>query len=324
MNCPAFSHATQAKQANPHGLAVEILNPYSSSAATHRDPTWNPPGHWKPWLGDWSVDLWKGSNQGPDFSNTCGLNVHVKARVLTVPGGAPAQEIRAKVLSQGYACRSRVYIHGGYMQQIGIYACYDSTWYYLGWVLYAHLDNMAHRVDDVFDPANELIGTVFQGGVVTGCWKSCHMHLEFRNTKDRSSYSVTPSMNGIASTDRIGIIGAKLSGTLQPATDCAEFVNDINFPDGAPVSPGENFDKGWRLKNCGDTAWSGYQAVRIAGSYGPEAFNVPTVGPGETGELWTGMTAPAAPGRHRATYQLKGTRGNFGQGFWVEIVVRQP
>ena len=40
------------------------------------------------------------------------------------------------------------------MQQIGIYACYDSTWYDLGWVLYAHLDNMAHQVDDVFDPTS--------------------------------------------------------------------------------------------------------------------------------------------------------------------------
>jgi len=321
MDCIAFSHDTPTKQANPHKLAVEILNPYDVSAATHQAAKWSPPGHWKPWRGDWAVDLWKGSHQGPDFGNTCGLNVHVKARILTIPDGTPAQVIRAKVLAQGFACKSRVYIEGGYTQQIGIYACYDSTWYDLGWVLYAHLDNMLHTVDDVFDPADEIIGSAFQGGVITGCWGSCHMHLEFYNTKGHSAYSVTPAMNEIASMGRIGIIGGNLSGNLYLGQDCAEFVADINFPDGAPISPGQNFNKGWRLKNCGDTTWGGYQAVRVAGSYGPEFFNVPAVGPGETGELWTGMTAPTTPGRHRATYQLKGSHGNFGEGFWVEIVV---
>jgi hypothetical protein len=33
------------------------------------------------------------------------------------------------------------------------------------------------------------------------------------------------------------------------------------------------------------------------------------------------MIAPREPGIHRATYQIKGPRGNFGEKFWVEIDV---
>jgi hypothetical protein len=98
---------------------------------------------------------------------------------------------------------------------------------------------------------------------------------------------------------------------------------DINYPDGSQFPPG--FNKGWRLSNCGDTTWdSSYRAIRISGSYGPVSFAVPAVAPGQTGELWATFTAPTTPNTYRATYKLEGPSGQFGDPFWVEIVVIAP
>ena len=107
-------------------------------------------------------------------------------------------------------------------------------------------------------------------------------------------------------------------------TDCSAFVADLSYPDGTEVSPGETISKGWRLSNCGNTTWSpggGYSAVKISGSYGPSSFSIPTVAPGSNGDLYASITVPTSPGTHRATYQLSGAGGTFGDPFWVEIVV---
>lgn len=103
--------------------------------------------------------------------------------------------------------------------------------------------------------------------------------------------------------------------------DCAQFARDLSIPDGAQVSPGATFLKRWQLENCGNTTWNGYQAVRVDGSYGPLSIDVSSIAPDALGEVRTDMTAPSEPGLHRATYQLRGPHGNFGQKFWVEINV---
>jgi len=110
----------------------------------------------------------------------------------------------------------------------------------------------------------------------------------------------------------------------KPTNDCSTFIEDLTYPDGAPVSKGETFRKGWRLSNCGDTTWSAaddYRAVRVSGNYGPSSFDIPTVGPGKSGKLYVDITAPSTIGTHRATYRLEGPRGVFGTSFWVEIKV---
>jgi hypothetical protein len=48
-----------------------------------------------------------------------------------------------------------------------------------------------------------------------------------------------------------------------------KFLGDLNYPDGAQVSPGAVINKGWRLQNCGTTDWVGFKAVRIAGTTAP-------------------------------------------------------
>ncbi len=108
------------------------------------------------------------------------------------------------------------------------------------------------------------------------------------------------------------------------AADCATFNADINYPDGTTVAPGQTINKGWRLNNCGTTYWSGYRAVRVGGTFGPTAFDVPTVAPGTTGDLYANITVPTTSGLHRATYKLEGRNGQFGESFWVEVNVVAP
>ena len=115
-------------------------------------------------------------------------------------------------------------------------------------------------------------------------------------------------------------------------TDSAEFIADVTVPDGTQYSPGDTFDKTWRLQNNGTSTWTtGYNLVFISGSQmngpalQPLAADVP---PGETVDLTVALTAPAEPGTHRGFWLMQNALGeNFGIGpaadlaFYVEISV---
>lgn len=204
----AADFGTNAVTDNPHGLAVEILNPYTFTLETH--PDWGPPGHWTPWGGDWAGDIWKDNFAG-GLGYTCGADVYLKLRAVQVPGGTLAEEVRARVASQGYACASGVYSQGGYMQKYAIEARYGSTWYELGWVLFAHLDSMTQPVGTVLG-ATTRVGSAFQGGTTGACWGSCHIHIEFYNNRGYSCYDLLPPTTGVGSSTGVGTLGGNLSG----------------------------------------------------------------------------------------------------------------
>ncbi len=108
------------------------------------------------------------------------------------------------------------------------------------------------------------------------------------------------------------------------AFDCADFIEDINFPDGTQVQPGQTFLKGWRLQNCGTETWNaanGYDVRRISGNYGPLVFGVPVVSPGGVGDFWATVTAPNDPGIHQANYRIHHNGVSFQDGFWVNVEV---
>jgi Ig-like domain-containing protein len=103
--------------------------------------------------------------------------------------------------------------------------------------------------------------------------------------------------------------------------DCLRFVADVTVPDGTPVIPADTVEKAWRLSNCGDTTWDGYQAEKIGGNYGPATINVPRTPPGATLDLSAQMQVPDIAGVHRAVYQLRGPGGSFGGSFFVEVAI---
>jgi hypothetical protein len=134
----------------------------------------------------------------------------------------------------------------------------------------------------------------------------------------RAASTTGPGSGGTAST-------ANPQGPPPPAAaghDCMAFVADLTVPDGTTAAAGQVLTKTWRLRNCGNTNWSGLTAVRTAGTFGPASFPIPVTPPGATADVTTAINAPATPGTARATYRLRASDGHYADHeFWIELHV---
>lgn len=131
-------------------------------------------------------------------------------------------------------------------------------------------------------------------------------------------------------------IGSTITVTLSEdhsASDCniATLIKDVTVPDGTKFSPGETFEKTWRLKNVGSCTWTtAYAVVFISGEQmnGPDDLNLTgNVAPGETVDVSITMTAPNSPGEYRGNWKLRSTEGvvfglTTGSPFFVLIKVK--
>jgi hypothetical protein len=121
--------------------------------------------------------------------------------------------------------------------------------------------------------------------------------------------------------------------TVPPSScDRAQFVADVNVPDGTVMAPGATFTKTWRLKNIGQCAWTtSYQLVFFSGQQMGAPASVPftqNVAVGQTVDISVNMTAPSTPGSYRGFWMFKNASGAlFGIGsqgnkpWWVDIRV---
>jgi hypothetical protein len=118
------------------------------------------------------------------------------------------------------------------------------------------------------------------------------------------------------------VLGSGLFSPSSPAAaqtrDCRYFVADLTIPDGTQVEPGQEIEKIWRVRNCGDTTWDGYRAVREEGTFGPPDFAVPTAPPGATVDLTVRLQVPTSTGEHWALYRLVGPGSRL---FGITVVV---
>jgi hypothetical protein len=109
-------------------------------------------------------------------------------------------------------------------------------------------------------------------------------------------------------------------------TDNVTFVADVTIPDNTNMSPGEDFDKTWRLRNSGTCTWnSEYDLVFVDGAIMGGPASKPLTGavaPGNTVDLTVDLTAPGSNGTHRGNWRLRNNRDVlFGLTFYVQIVV---
>ncbi len=112
-----------------------------------------------------------------------------------------------------------------------------------------------------------------------------------------------------------------------PPCDAADYIADVNIPDGTVMSPGQDFVKTWLIKNIGSCPWgAGYQvvyaqyAVRMDGQ--PLPFNTP-VNPGDQVEISVQFKAPAKAGEYLSAWRMANALGQpFGEIFYVKIVVK--
>ena len=148
--------------------------------------------------------------------------------------------------------------------------------------------------------------------------------------------SVPPTVTGTPPTATPTRTPGGPTVTVPPsACDRAQFIADVNVPDGTVMNPGATFTKTWRLKNVGSCAWStSYQLVFFSGEQmgAPSSAAFPkNVAVGETVDISINMTAPAAAGSYRGFWMFKNASGAlFGIGaqanrpWWVDIRVSGP
>jgi hypothetical protein len=119
-----------------------------------------------------------------------------------------------------------------------------------------------------------------------------------------------------------------------PGADRAEFVADVNIPDGTVFAPGQSFTKTWRISNTGQTTWStGYALIFIDGDLmGAEATVLlpEEVAPGKNVDVSVDMIAPEQVGNFISYWKMKTPDGKiFGFGaagseaIWVKIAVQE-
>ncbi len=126
-----------------------------------------------------------------------------------------------------------------------------------------------------------------------------------------------------------------IPATATPSLPCnaAQFVKDVNVPDGSVFKPSQTFTKTWRIKNVGSCTWSAaYAIVFVSGNAmsGPSSTGLnATVRPGEMIDVSVNLTAPSSTGDYTGNWALRTTSGTiFGIGksheesFWVKISVK--
>lgn len=120
----------------------------------------------------------------------------------------------------------------------------------------------------------------------------------------------------------------------QSCIDGMAFVRDLNLDDNnmqnPPVmSPGQTFQKGWRVRNIGTCTWnSSYSLAYVTGNVpsaqmgATRAFVRGEVAPGETYDFFVTLQAPRFPGTYQAFWEMRnGEDQAFGQRVWVGITV---
>ena len=117
--------------------------------------------------------------------------------------------------------------------------------------------------------------------------------------------------------------------------DRAEFVADVNVPDGTVFAPSETFQKTWRISNTGQTTWTtDYALVFVDGDLLGAQGIIPLleeVAPGEQVDITVEMTAPTAAGTYSSFWKMRNAASRtFGFGssgteaIWTKIVVGGP
>ncbi len=108
--------------------------------------------------------------------------------------------------------------------------------------------------------------------------------------------------------------------------DNSAYIGDVTIPDGTILTPGQNFQKTWKLQNTGSCTWStSYRLVFLSGeAMGGSATRVVTpVFPGSRADISVDLTAPDSVGTYTGTWRMQNAAGQlFGTSITVVIRIR--
>lgn len=106
----------------------------------------------------------------------------------------------------------------------------------------------------------------------------------------------------------------------------AEFVSDVNMPDGTKFPPNREFQKQWLIKNKGKLSWNKFpiQLVCIAGNISTlneEKVNVAPIDTDSTVQVNVNLASPSHPGEFYTEWALVCNGFQFGPRLWCSIQV---
>jgi hypothetical protein len=110
-----------------------------------------------------------------------------------------------------------------------------------------------------------------------------------------------------------------------PCSDGLAFLQDLTFPDGSYVSPGQQLDKQWLVTNNGTCNWDArYRLKLMDGNPLGSATELPLY-PARAGTqavIRILFTAPGEAGTYRSQWNAFGPGGQvFGDPIYIEIIV---
>jgi len=134
-------------------------------------------------------------------------------------------------------------------------------------------------------------------------------------------------------------VGAQIPLTSEPTSeqptqtpgtcsDSLKYMQDLNYPDGSAVSPGQVIQKQWQVENDGTCDWgAGYRLRLLDGTAALGAANEMALFPARAGTQTTvsiNFTAPSEAGTYRTAWQAYNSAGiAFGETIYMEVVVGQ-
>lgn len=142
----------------------------------------------------------------------------------------------------------------------------------------------------------------------------------------------TATNTGLPSVTMTGFIPS-VTPTAVPC-NWAQFVADVNYPDGTELGLSDSFTKTWRLKNIGSCTWtSGYSLVfdhgDQMGAPAAQQLTAGTVAPGGTIDVSVNLKTPNVAGTYQGFFKLRSSDSAvFGIGtdantaFWVKVVAK--
>jgi hypothetical protein len=121
----------------------------------------------------------------------------------------------------------------------------------------------------------------------------------------------------------IAFASPTLGGVAQ-ACDNSAYVADITIPDGTIMTPGQKFEKKWKIQNTGSCTWN--TSYRLAFDSGelmggaPVAIIVP-VPPGNQSDIAVNLTAPTSAGTFTGTWRMQDSN-NQPFGSFITVVIK--
>ncbi len=116
--------------------------------------------------------------------------------------------------------------------------------------------------------------------------------------------------------------------TATPTPPCVpslRYLDDLNYPDGTLVAPGQSIQKQWQVENNGSCDWEEGYRLKLVGGFPLGVFGEVSLYPARAGTqaiLQINFTAPLEAGLYRTAWQAFDPQGNpFGDVVYMEIVV---